>query len=77
MDLELVGSKEKTSEFLSWATKQVGVVTSGGQPGMNGTVLHLKKFPLNGVFKLNGGSKPPFSDSGIFSKKSQSQKMVV
>ena len=36
-----------------------------------------KNFPLNGGFKLNGGSKPPFSDSGIFFFKSQSQKMVV
>ena len=36
----------------------------------------FQTFPLNGCFKLKGGSKPPFSDSGIFLKKSQSQKKV-
>ena len=31
--------------------------------------LFKNMFPVKGGFKLNGGSKPPFSDSGIFSKK--------
>ena len=26
----------------------------------------FQTFPLNGCFKLKGGSKPQFSDSGIF-----------
>ena len=35
-----------------------------------------KNFPLNGGFKLNGRSQPPFSDSGILLR-NPSQKMVV